>query len=178
MIRPAGLADATAIAEIYRHYVGQTVASFELEAPSADEMERRMVAEPRLPWLVACRDGRVIGYAYASPHHQRPGYRWAVNVSVYLAVAEHRKGTGRALYGELLPILRSLGYVTAIGGITLPNPASVGLHEAMGFVQVGRLAQVGFKQGRWYDVGWWQLSLRDRNAAGEEPREPSAWSPY
>jgi len=174
-IRAATGEDAAAIAAIYAPYVTGTVVSFEAEPPDAAEMARRMVALPLLPWLVAERDGRVAGYAYASAHRARAAYRWGADVSVYLDEPERGRGTGRALYARLLDTLRELGYTGAYGGITLPNPASVGLHEAMGFTLVGIYRRVGFKLGHWHDVGWWQLPLVDPPPA--HPAEPRPWTP-
>jgi phosphinothricin acetyltransferase len=173
-IRAADFGDAAAITAIYAPYVLDSVVSFEELSPHADEMARRMVESPRLPWFVATRAGVVAGYAYAGHHKARAAYRWAVDVSVYLAAAEHRQGTGRRLYEALLDELAALGYVNAYAGITLPNPASVGLHQSMGFTPVGVYTGVGFKHGRWHDVGWWQRPLCD---APQEPREPAPWSP-
>jgi L-amino acid N-acyltransferase YncA len=173
-IREADVDDAAAICEIYEPYVLSSVASFEAEPPPAAEMARRMLLAPRLPWLVAQRDGRAVGYACASHHHTRAAYRWSVDTSVYLADSERGKGTGRALYERLLPALRAVGYVTACAGVTLPNPGSVGLHEALGFTAVGVYRRVGFKHGRWHDVGWWQLDLADRPLS---PAEPQPWLP-
>jgi len=171
--RAATPSDAQAIAAIYRPYVTDTVISFEIEPPDAGEMARRMAAPPSLPWLVAERDGRLVGYAYASAHRARAAYRWGADVSVYLADAERGRGTGRALYTELFATLRDLGYVAAYAGITLPNPASVGLHEAMGFRLVGVYRGVGYKRGGWHDVAWWQLPLADPLPA--DPAEPRPW---
>ncbi|MDQ1747615.1 MAG: hypothetical protein QOD07_1878 [Frankiaceae bacterium] len=174
-IRPATPADAAAIAAVYRPYVTDTVISFETEPPDADEIARRMAAPPLLPWLVAERAGAVTGYAYASAHRARAAYRWSADVSVYLEPGERGRGTGRALYARLVEILRELGYVGAYAGVTLPNPASVGLHEAMGFRPVGVYRGVGHKFGRWYDVGWWQLPLAD--PPPDDPAEPRPWAP-
>jgi L-amino acid N-acyltransferase YncA len=173
-IRPAGVAHAAAIAEVYRPYVTDSVASFETEPPDAAELARRMTAGPRLPWFVATRDGEVVGYAHGSGHRTRAAYRWSVDCSVYLTAGERGAGTGRALYERLLPVLGELGYVTAFAGIALPNPGSVGLHTALGFTPVGVYRSAGFKAGRWHDVGWWQLSLRQPPA---EPVEPQVWAP-
>ncbi|MCU1693231.1 MAG: Phosphinothricin N-acetyltransferase [Frankiales bacterium] len=170
-VRAAVPGDAAAIAAVYAPWVSDAVASFEAVPPDAEETARRMVARPRLPWLVAERDGVVVGFAHASPHRSRAAYRWAVDTSVYLAASETGRGTGRALYGVLLPLLRDLGLVTVHAGITLPNPASVGLHEALGFTPVGVYRDVGFKAGAWHDVGWWRLALGDPPAVPEEPRE-------
>ncbi|MCU1593501.1 MAG: Phosphinothricin N-acetyltransferase [Frankiales bacterium] len=168
-LRPALSDDAEAIAEVYRHYVESSLATFEEVPPTGAEMRRRMLLEPRLPWLVACEDV-VVGYAYASHHRARAGYRWSADVSVYLAPQARGRGAGRALYEQLLAVLRDLGYVNAYAGIALPNAASVGLHEALGFRLVGVFEGTGFKHGQWIDVGWWQLRLRDRPTSPEEPR--------
>jgi phosphinothricin acetyltransferase len=173
-VRTADVADAAACAAVYAPYVERSVASFEEVAPDAAVMAGRMLDQPRLPWLVAVRDGVVVGFAYASRHRARPAYRWSVEVSVYLQESEHGRGTGRALYAELLDVVRSLGYVRAYAGITLPNVASVGLHESMGFTSIGVFSTVGFKHGKWHDVGWWQLPLCEPPAV---PAEPTAWSP-
>ena len=172
--RPAVVSDAAAIADVYRPYVTDSVASFETVPPDAAELARRMTAAPRLPWFVAARDGAVVGYAYAGAHRSRAAYRWSVDTSVYLRADERGAGTGRALYERLLPVLAELGYVTAFAGIALPNAGSTGLHEALGFSPVGVYRAAGFKAGRWHDVGWWQLPLREPPAG---PEEPVAWSP-
>jgi L-amino acid N-acyltransferase YncA len=173
-IRPADVTDAAAIADVYRPYVTDSVASFETVPPDAAELARRMTTGPRLPWFVATRDDAVVGYAYASAHRSRAAYRWSVDCSVYLTAGERGAGTGRALYQRLLPELGDLGYVTAFAGIALPNAGSVGLHTALGFTPVGVYRAAGFKAGRWHDVGWWQLPLRPPPA---EPVEPRPWSP-
>jgi phosphinothricin acetyltransferase len=172
-IRPATPYDAAAIAAVYRPYVVDSVISFETEAPDAGEIARRMSSLPRLPWLVAERAGQVVGYAYGSAHRARAAYRWAADVSVYLAPGEGGQGVGRALYDRLLGLLLGLGYVRAYAGIALPNPASVGLHESLGFTLVGVYRQVGYKHGGWHDVGWWQLALADPPPA--DPPEPRPW---
>jgi L-amino acid N-acyltransferase YncA len=174
LVRAADVADAAGIAAVYRPYVTDSVASFESVPPDAAEMAVRMLAAPRLPWVAAERDGAVVGYAYAAAHHTRAAYRWSVSCSVYLAADERGAGTGRALYERLLAELRPLGHVTAFAGIALPNAASVGLHTALGFTPVGVYRAAGFKAGRWHDVGWWQLPLREPPA---DPVEPGAWTP-
>ena len=158
-MRFATPADATAIAAVYAPYVLGSVATFETEPPTVAVMGERMASG--LPWLVAVDGGDVVGFAYASPHHERPAYRWTVDVTVYLADAACGRGLGRALYGRLLPDLASRGLVTALARITVPNTASVALHEAMGFRPAGVLPQVGFKLGAWHDVGLWALRLAD-----------------
>lgn len=171
-VRDARGADAPLIADIYRPYVETSVASFEDVAPDAEQMAARMLAEPRLPWLVAeDARGQVLGYACASRHRERAAYRWAVDCSVYLSPDARGRGVGRLLYASLLPTLRDCGYWRAHAGIALPNPASVRLHEAMGFRPIGIYRAVGHKLGRWHDVGWWQLALvEDDDRAPEEPR--------
>jgi L-amino acid N-acyltransferase YncA len=172
MVRYADPArDAPACAAIYAPYVEDSVISFEIQAPSAYEMAERIeTIGATHPWLVAERDGRVAGYAYASPHHARAAYRWAADVTVYVDRAHHRAGVGRALYGALFELLRSQRLRIACAGITLPNDASVGLHEALGFVPVGVYRNIGWKDGSWHDVGWWQLDLGA--LADEPPPEP------
>jgi phosphinothricin acetyltransferase len=177
-VRDAHARDAPALAAIYRPYVEQSAASFEDVAPDAGQLASRMRGTPRLPWLAAEDDaGRVVGYAYASRHRQRPAYRWAVECSVYLVPELRHRGTGRRLYSVLLPVLSELGYRRAYAGITLPNPASVGLHEATGFTLVGVYQRVGYKLGSWHDVGWWQLSLERADHPRQPPEEPKPWCP-
>lgn len=168
-MRPAAPADAGDIAAVYRHYVLETATSFEQDPPDAEVMRQRMAAPPRLPWVVAVRDDLVVGYAYASPFRARPAYRWSVEVSVYLDPAARGAGLGTRLYRRLLTDVQQLGYVSAYAAIALPNPASVALHEGLGFCAVGVFRQVGFKHGLWHDVGWWQLPLGDPPTVPAEP---------
>jgi L-amino acid N-acyltransferase YncA len=163
MIRSVQAADAAAICGIYNHYVLHTVVSFEEEAVAPEEMARRIakVAAAGLPWLVLEEEGALIGYAYATPWKERSGYRYAVESSVYLRASAGGKGHGSRLYAELLAVLRSLPLRTVIGGIALPNDASVGLHEKAGFRKVAHFERVGWKCARWVDVGYWQLSLQN-----------------
>ena len=134
-------------------------------------MARRIGAvSARYPWLVAELDGAVAGYAYASAHRERAAYRWAVDVAVYVDPDHHRRGVGRALYEELLARLGAQGFRVACAGITLPNAASVALHEALGFEPVGVYRRIGWKFGRWYDVAWYQRALRPD--APDPPAEP------
>jgi phosphinothricin acetyltransferase len=164
-------ADGAACAAVYAPYVTDSVISFEAEPPSAAEMTSRIATlQATHPWLVLERDGVVAGYAYGSPHHPRAAYRWAADVSVYVAREHHRTGAGRALYTELLRRLDAQGFRTVCAGVSLPNDASVGLHEALGFVPVGVYRAVGWKHGAWWDVGWWQLDLRPPSA--DTPAEP------
>ena len=159
-IRAATLHDAAAIQEIYAPIVANTAISFEEVPPDAAELERRMTETlPNYPYLVAEEAELVMGYAYASQHRARSAYRLSIDVSIYVADWAHRRGVGRALYTELLNIAAARGYHAAFAGIALPNDASVGLHEAMGFSPVGVYREVGRKFDRWHDVGWWQRLL-------------------
>jgi phosphinothricin acetyltransferase len=161
-VRVAGLGDAEAVAAIYAPYVLETAISFEEEPPSGSEMASRISATlPTHPFLVFEEDRRVLGYAYAGAYMARAAYRWSANVSVYVAGDAHRRGIGRTLYTSLLAILRRQGFHSLFAGIALPNDNSVGLHEALGFVHLGTYQEVGFKFGRWHDVGWWRLALAD-----------------
>jgi len=160
-VRAATHADAGAVAAIYNHYVLQTVVTFEEEPVTSDEMSRRIdeVRAASLPWFVAERAGAIAGYAYASRWKARSAYRFSSEVTVYLAPEQGRRGIGSALYAELLSALRASGVHAAIGGIALPNDASVALHERFGFKKVAHFEQTGFKFNRWIDVGYWQLIL-------------------
>jgi phosphinothricin acetyltransferase len=152
--------DAGACAAIYAPFVEGSAVSFEEVAPDAGEMAARIAASQAThPWLVAVSGGEVAGYAYACPHRARPAYRWSADVSVYVAESCRRAGVGRALYAELLERLRGQGFQVACAGITLPNEASVRLHESFGFEPVGVYRGIGWKAGAWRDVGWWQLRL-------------------
>jgi L-amino acid N-acyltransferase YncA len=169
-VRPA---DAAAIAGIYRPYVLESRATFEIDPPSAQDIAARIAkVEGRYPWLVATgEDGAVTGYAYAMAFRERPAYRFAVETSIYLAASAQGRGTGAALYGLLLDILTAQGFVHAIGALTLPNPGSVALHRRMGFAETGVYEQVGYKLGQWASVGLFQKSL---NPLGDPPAEPLA----
>ena len=153
--------DALRVAEIYRPAVEGNFISFEETAPTADEMAGRMrKVLARMPWLVAEEEsGVVVGYAYAGPHRERAAYRWSVDISVYVDPAWHRRGVGRMLYDELLERLRGQGFVNVYAGVTLPNPASVALHEAIGMRRIGVYERVGYKLGEWRDVAWFGMRL-------------------
>jgi phosphinothricin acetyltransferase len=170
-IRPAGDGDADAIRTIYGAAVTGSVASFEETPPDRDEIVRRMTSRPGLPWLVAVSDAEVVGYAFASRHRQRTAYRWSADCSVYVAATHRRSGAGRRLVERLIAEMRSLDYVSLFAGIALPNAASVGLHEALGFRSVGVFPSAGFKHGAWHDVGWWSLQLAPPPLDPVEPRE-------
>ncbi len=172
--------DGATCAAIYAPYVIGSAVSFELVAPSAEEFKARIARLERThAFLVAVDDkagtggDRLAGFAYAGPHHERASYRWAATVSVYVDERCHRRGAGRALYGALLGLLRRQGMWVACSGITLPNEASVALHESCGFEPVGVYRRIGWKAGGWHDVGWWQLALRSADPdEGGPPPEP------
>lgn len=174
-VREATSDDAAAIRAIYAPFVTDSAISFESEVPTVDEMARRVAAtQTHCPWLVVEADGSVVGYAYAGLHRQRPAYRWSVETSAYLAPAARRQGLARRAYEVLFELLALQGFVMAYAGISLPNPASVGFHEALGFAKVGVYPAVGFKHGVWHDVGWWSRALRTPPSTPEVPRSPAA----
>jgi phosphinothricin acetyltransferase len=143
VIRIATDDDAASVADIYRPSVDGSPSTFEFEAPDASEV-----------------GGEVVGYAYGTKHRVRIGYQWSVETSVYVLERCRRRGVGQGLYTALVGILTAQGFFNAYAGITLPNPASVALHESVGFQPVGVYRNVGHKLGRWHDVGWWFLTLR------------------
>lgn len=170
-IRPATLEDAAAVAAIYAPYVTGSVVSFETHAPDETEMRSRMEAGSGLyPWFVATDDADgIIGFASACQFRPRPAYHYAVETSLYVDTAAQGRGAGRMLYQELLRTLEKQRFAQAIAAISLPNDMSVRLHEAAGFVSTGLYRQVGYKGGRWVDVGLWQRALAP---ATNPPTEP------
>lgn len=171
--------DGAACAAIYAPFVADTAVSFEEDPPSAAEMARRIATgSERWPWLVAedrsraalRENGEVVGFAYACAHRERAAYRWAADVTVYVRDGFRGRGVGGALYRAVFELLRRQGIQVACAGITLPNDASVGLHEACGFELVGIYRRIGWKQGQWRDVGWWELELVPRS--DDPPAEP------
>ncbi len=159
-MRPCTTADAAAIAAIYNAYVHDTVITFEETPVAAAEMARRIVdTTARFPWLVWDDGGGAVAWAYATAWKTRSAYRFSVETTVYVAASHHGRGIGAVLYGALLEDLRGRKLHSAVGGIALPNPASVALHEKLGFVKIAHFAEVGRKFDRWVDVGYWQLIL-------------------
>jgi L-amino acid N-acyltransferase YncA len=163
--------DAEAVASIYRPAVEETAASFEESAPDAEEMAQRMrTILSRTPWLVATTHrGEVVGYAYASPHRERAGYRWSVDVSAYVHPDWRGRGVGRTLYDALFTMLASQRLVNVYAGIALPNPASVALHESIGMRRIGVYERVGHKFGAWHDVAWYGIRIADPPTTPDEP---------
>lgn len=169
IIRLATLSDAMGVAAIYRPAVTDSVISFEADPPDAAAMGERMRSTlDHLPWLV-CEAGAVRGYAYASRYRERAAYQWSAEVSAYVAADARGAGVGRALYTSLFAILVLQGYRNAYAGITLPNEASIALHEAVGFTPIGVYRSVGYKFGAWHDVGWFERQLAPRES---EPPPP------
>ena len=166
MIRDATPGDAARIAEIYNHYVLHTIVTFEEEPVATEEMAARMdeVRAASLPWIVAEVAGNVAGFAYASKWKGRCGYRFSTEVTVYLDQEAGGRGLGSALYGKLFPMLVERRVHAAMGGIALPNRASVALHEKFGMQKVAHFNEVGFKFGAWIDVGYWQRTFPARKA--------------
>lgn len=156
-IREATTDDLPAIRAIYAPYVTETAVSFEETVPDLETLAARLQAAH--VYLVAQDDSGVLGYAYASEHRSRAAYRFSCDVSVYVRANAQRMGIGRTLYGELLPRVKALGFHNAYGGVNLPNPSSVALHESFGFRHLGTYREVGFKFGKWHDVGWWEKHL-------------------
>lgn len=161
MIRNIHKDDAESITNIYNYYVKNTVVSFEEQPIDTATMQQRIddVTNSNLPWLVTEDNGAVVGYAYASMWKSRSAYRHSVEVSAYLLPTHTNRGLGKQLYKELFSILKSLNINTIIGGIALPNPASVALHESFGMEKVAHFKDVGYKFGKWVDVAYWQLIL-------------------
>jgi phosphinothricin acetyltransferase len=161
MIRPALPADAGAIARIYNYYILNTLITFEEQTVAPQDIASRIdgVYAASLPWLVAVSSGAIVGYAYASPWKERSGYRYSVESTVYLDPAALGVGFGSQLYETMLAGLRQHQLHTVIGGIALPNEASIRLHEKFGFRKVAHFKEVGYKFETWIDVGYWQLNL-------------------
>ncbi|MBS2209783.1 N-acetyltransferase [Carboxylicivirga mesophila] len=160
MIRKSHASDAPFVAAIYNHYVTSSIVTFELEPVTDDEMRNRMDAIAiNYPYLVYEEDGVVLGYAYATQWKARQAYQHSVESSVYLHHDAIGKGIGSMLYAMLLDKFKEMSIHAVIGGISLPNEASIALHEKFGFEKIGQFKQVGRKFNRWIDVGYWELIL-------------------
>jgi L-amino acid N-acyltransferase YncA len=160
-IREAVSSDAEAIAEIYNHYVRQTIITFEENYVPPTELIKRIqqIQSIRLPWLIAESNDKILGYACAGKWKERAAYRFSVETTVYVQPNCLKEGIGSGLYNRLMDALKAKGYHAAMGGIALPNKASVGLHEKLGFKKVAHFTEVGYKFDRWIDVGYWQRIL-------------------
>ena len=161
-IRLASPEDAPAIRAIYAPFIEDSFVSFETVVPSVAEMAARIAAVlAEAPWLVCTAGDEVAGYAYAGSHRARQAYQWNRELSVYLAEKWQGKGIARALYTTLIDLIRLQGYANALAGIALPNEASVRFHERLGFRPVGVYHHIGFKNGQFCDVGWWEMPIRE-----------------
>lgn len=157
--------DVAAILDIANWAAANTPANFALQPEPLDEwLSLYDRTHERYPWLVA-RDGRVIGFAKGGPHKARGAYAWTVELSVYVHPDHHQRGIGKKLYQRLIPTLQAQGYATLLAGITSPHPPSEKLHQVFGFQRCATFHRAGFKFGRWFDVSYWELQLRD----GEPP---------
>ncbi len=165
-IRQARPDDAPALLAIYAPFVEGTAVSFETEVPTAaafSERIRKSIAG--WDWLVAETDGECVGYAYGSAHRERAAYRYTCEVSAYIAPQQRGRGLGRLLYGALFERLAERGLCTALAGVAQPNPASIAMHQAVGFTTVGTFQRAGWKFGAWHDITWLQRPLRERPPA-------------
>jgi phosphinothricin acetyltransferase len=171
-LRPVTADDADEIAQLYAPYVADSVVSFETDAPDAAEMSRRIEASGGLyPWIAAFdEEGVLAGYCYATHFRARRAYRFTVETSVYVRPSTHRRGVGRQLYRSLLATLEAQGFTQALAAISLPNLASIALHEALGYRSAGTHRQIGYKLGEWHDVGLWQRPLAEPLTPPREPR--------
>ena len=178
-IRLATVADAPGIHAIYAPMVRDTAISFEMEPPTVDAMAKRILTTLAMyPWLVWEEGGRIAGYAYGSRHRERPAYQWSAEVTAYVHPDFQRRGIGGALYRVLLALFRAQGFCNAYAIITLPNAASVALHEAAGFSSLAVYRGVGYKLGRWHDVGLFEQRLAELPATPRPPRPISeVWDP-
>ncbi|MGQ4646805.1 arsinothricin resistance N-acetyltransferase ArsN1 family B [Lyngbya aestuarii] len=172
-IRLVKESDAQKMLAIYAPVVQETAISFDVEPPTKTEFTERIRSILEYsPWLVCEVDGEILGYACASKHRLREAYQWSVESSIYVAANHKRKGVGKALYTSLFKVLQLQGFYNVYAGITLPNPASVALHESVGFSHFTVYQLVGYKLGKWHDVGWWQLSLQSERLVPAHPPLP------
>ena len=160
LVRPAAVADVAAITQIYGHAVRTSVATFDLSNPPPSYWEQRIAGTEPGDHVLVVEDGTgVLGYAYSTAFRSRPAYALTRETSVYLAPDAVGAGLGRLVYARLLARLRSDGMHVAVAVVAQPNPASVALHEGLGFALVGTLGEVGRKFDRWIDTRWYQLRL-------------------
>jgi len=174
MIRLAKPSDAASILDIYEPYIRDTSITFETGIPTVSEFGIRINSYlENWPWLVYEKNDLIAGYAYASRYRERVAYQWGVECSVYIHDQYQRMGIARDLYTKLFAILKSQGFTTVYAVINLPNDPSVALHERMGFRYFATYEKVGYKLGKWKNVGWWQLQL---NEYLPEPAAPVKFS--
>ena len=160
MIREVKLSDAKAIVDIYNYYILNTNITFEEKQLTVDDMEERIIEKTaKHPWIVYERDGQVIGYAYLSGWHSRSAYRYSNEASIYLNSNEKGHGIGKELFGQLSEVSKCYGVHTIVSGITIPNTESISLHEKFGFKKIAEFEEIGFKNNKWLNVGYWQKLL-------------------
>lgn len=173
-IRLATADDAESILTIYKPYITDTSYTFETEVPSLDAFRERINTYlQRWPWLVCEIDGKIAGYAYGANYRERIAYQWCTESSIYVHDDFQKRGVARSLYTALFAILKQQGFRTVYAVINLPNDKSVALHESMGFTYFATYENVGYKLGRWKNVGWWQLVINDYDM---EPAAPVRFS--
>jgi phosphinothricin acetyltransferase len=154
--------DADEVLNVYKYFVDNTSVSFEYEAPIRDEYLQRIITNTeKYPWLVCVHNDKIIGFAYASTHRYRTAYQWSPESTIYFAPDFHTKGIGRIIYETLFLLLKLQGYYNVFAGITVPNEKSVGLHQALGFKEVGIFRNIGYKHGNWHHTHWFQLDLAE-----------------
>lgn len=171
-IRLATEADSDSILQIYAPYITDTVITFEYQVPTITEFRERMTKiQRKYPWLVCEINNDIVGYAYASCFNEREAYDWSVDFSVYINQKYHRMGIGRALYFALIEVLKLQGYNNAYAGVTMQNINSEGFHESFGFRLIGVYENVGYKFGRWHNVEWYGLKIKEYD---EKPVKPKS----
>lgn len=170
-IRLATEGDSASILKIYAPYITDTVVTFEYQVPTEGEFKERIAnIQKKYPWLVCEIDGSVVGYAYASRFREREAYKWSVGFSVYVDPGYHRKNIGKALYFALFQTLKLQGFYNAYAGVTIPNIKSEGLHESVGFKEIGIYQNVGYKFGSWHDVKWYSLKINEHSPSPGDPK--------
>lgn len=164
MIRAVKLEDSKEIAEIYNYYILNSCVTFEELAISTEEMRGRIeAAHLKFPWLVFEKDQEILGYAFSSVWKPRLANKHTVESTVYLKKEATKMGIGSLLYAALINQLTDFGFHAVIGGISLPNEASVALHEKFGFEKIAQFKEVGYKFKKWIDVGYWELLINKKN---------------
>ncbi len=164
LIRLVKISDAERLLEIYSPFVLQTAFSFESSPPSIEEFKNRILDySSKAPWLVATIDNKIVGYAYSGPHRSRGSYRWSQETTVYVEEPFRKRGIARSLYTKLLTILKEMGFAKVLAIITLPNDASIGFHQNLGFKHIGEMNNIGYKFDRWHTTSWWDLDLQNEH---------------
>jgi len=173
-IRLATPDDAAGILAIYAPYITNTSLTFEMEVPALEAFAERIRSYlVNWPWLVCEKEGRIAGYAYATRYRERTAYQWCTESSIYIHEDFQHLGIGKRLYEALFQILQKQGFRNVYAVINLPNEKSVTFHENLGFTYFATYEQVGYKLGKWKNVGWWRLVI---NEFGDEPAPPIPFS--